>query len=165
MTSKEKEIINSNLNAFLHNFGTIRIDKEDAGKGFYVYYPSTEDSYIQFCPDINYLDGWLYGAVQAKQRGEFKNIVFDERTAQKITNDILTYLRDEFPEPMSYHFTYDMAEQIILNILKELTFIDTKLTTTIQILEMITGEHEKKDIEEVEKILSKYWFEEGVTEE
>lgn len=63
MTKKQKEIIADNLRAFEHNFGYIRIEKENYGKGFYVF-TSEKDSYVQYCYDIHYLNGWLYGAVQ-----------------------------------------------------------------------------------------------------
>ena len=74
MTAKQKEIIKDNLRAFTNNFGQVRIEKEDYGKGFYVFYPadSKDDSWIQYCYDINYLNGWLYGIVQGCVRGEFK---------------------------------------------------------------------------------------------
>lgn len=72
MTAKQKELIKDNLRAFNTNFGEVRIEKEDYGKGFYVYYPADADSYIQFCYDIDYLNGWLYGVVQGCVRGEFK---------------------------------------------------------------------------------------------
>ena len=67
-----EERIADNLRAFRHNFGDVRITPEDYGRGFYVFFPADADSYIQYCPDINYLDGWLYGAVQGFIRGEFK---------------------------------------------------------------------------------------------
>ncbi len=73
MTGRQKEIIKDNLNAFVHNFGDVRIEKEDYGKGFYVHYPPENDSWIQFCYNIDYLNGWLYGVVQGKFRGEFKD--------------------------------------------------------------------------------------------
>lgn len=50
------------------DFGYISIEKADYGKGFYVYTDQqrTESgSYTQYCPSLDYLDGWLYGAVQA----------------------------------------------------------------------------------------------------
>lgn len=72
MTAKQNELIKDNLNAFINNFGEVRITKEDYGKGFYVYYPADSDSYIQYCYDIDYLNGWLYGVVQGCVRGEFK---------------------------------------------------------------------------------------------
>lgn len=72
MMAKQKEIIKDNLRAFTNNFGDVRIEKESYGKGFYVFYPADADSYIQYCYDINYLNGWLYGIVQGAVRGEFK---------------------------------------------------------------------------------------------
>lgn len=72
MTKKQKELINDNLRAFVHNFGDVRIEKEDYGKGFYVFYPAESESWIQFCYDINYLNGWLYGVVQGHLCGVFK---------------------------------------------------------------------------------------------
>lgn len=72
MTKREKEIIKDNLRAFVNNFGTVRIEKV-AGYGFYVYMNGAEEgNYIQFCYNIDYLNGWLYGAVQAVNRREFK---------------------------------------------------------------------------------------------
>lgn len=64
MTTRQKEIIRDNLRAFVHNFGDVRIESADYGGGFYVFYPPSSDSYVQYCPDISYVDGWLYGAVQ-----------------------------------------------------------------------------------------------------
>ena len=63
MTSRQKEIIKDNLHAFIANFGEVRIEKY--GSGFYVFSPSDSESYVQFCYDIHYLNGWLYGCVQA----------------------------------------------------------------------------------------------------
>lgn len=68
MTNRQKEIISDNLRAFVHNFGEPTIVKEDYGKGFYVFRPGDnpkENSWVQYCYDINYLNGWLYGCVQA----------------------------------------------------------------------------------------------------
>lgn len=72
MTKREKEIIKDNLRAFVYNFGDVRIEKNDYDKGFYVFYPADSDSYIQYCYNVSYLDGWLYGCVQGAVRGEFK---------------------------------------------------------------------------------------------
>lgn len=72
MTTRQNEIIADNLQAFTANFGAPRIERADYGSGFYVYYPANSDSYIQYCYDINYLNGWLYGCVQGAIRGEFK---------------------------------------------------------------------------------------------
>lgn len=68
MTKRQKEIIKDNLNAYIANFGYISIEKEDYGKGFYVYTDEerkTSGSWTQYCYSIDYLNGWLYGAVQA----------------------------------------------------------------------------------------------------
>lgn len=72
MTTRQNEIIKDNLRAFTTNFGAPRIERADYGSGFYVYYPANSDSYIQYCYDIDYLNGWLYGVVQGFMRGEFK---------------------------------------------------------------------------------------------
>ena len=37
MTERERNLIKSNLKAFVHTFGTARIEKENCGKGFYVF--------------------------------------------------------------------------------------------------------------------------------
>jgi hypothetical protein len=65
LTAKQQELIKDNLHAYLANFAPIRIEKEDHGKGFYVFQDERE-SYVQFCYNVDYLNGWLYGAVQAK---------------------------------------------------------------------------------------------------
>ena len=69
MTEREKEIIKINMDAFIANFESPFIVKD--GKEFYVYRNKTEydngaGSWVQYCKNIDYLDGWLYGAVQAK---------------------------------------------------------------------------------------------------
>lgn len=69
MTNKQKETIKDNLDAFVHNFGNVRI--EDYGmprSGFYVFCPANSEDYVQYCYNIDYLNGWLYGAVQAVHR-------------------------------------------------------------------------------------------------
>lgn len=71
MTTRERELINDNMQAFIHNFGPVKIEGNYT-TGFYVFYPAEADSYIQYCYDISYLDGWLYGVVQGAVRGEFK---------------------------------------------------------------------------------------------
>ena len=68
MTQKQKEIIADNLRAYENNFGYIKIVKEDYGKGFYVFTSeerAEQGSWTQFCYNIDYLNGWLYGCVQA----------------------------------------------------------------------------------------------------
>ena len=64
MTEKHQELIRDNLNSFIANFGEPRIEKTKYGKGFYVFYPADAESYIQYCYNIDYLNGWLYGVVQ-----------------------------------------------------------------------------------------------------
>lgn len=68
MTEKEKETIKDNLRSYIKNFDYIKIEKADYGKGFYIY--TNEERYVQgnwteYCYNIDYLNGWLYGAVQA----------------------------------------------------------------------------------------------------
>ena len=65
LTEEQKELINDNLHAFEHHFGTVRIETEDYGDGLYLFSPADSQSYIQFCYNIDYLNGYLYGAVQA----------------------------------------------------------------------------------------------------
>lgn len=68
MTNRQKEIIRDNLNAYINNFGYISIEKEINGKGFYVFTDEEKKrcgDYTQYCYNIDYLNGWLYGAVQA----------------------------------------------------------------------------------------------------
>lgn len=68
MTNKQREIIADNMRAFVNNFGPVRIEKEDYGRGFMVYYPPTAETRMYYAPNIDNLDGWLYGAVQAIHR-------------------------------------------------------------------------------------------------
>lgn len=72
---KEREIteIAQNLAAFEYNFGAPRIERADYGNGFYVYL-NGEESYIQFCHNLAYLDGWLYGVVQGVNRAHLARI-------------------------------------------------------------------------------------------
>lgn len=68
MTKRQKEIIKDNLNAYIANFGYISIEPEDYGKGFYIYTSEerkASGSWTQYCYNIDYVNGWLYGAVQA----------------------------------------------------------------------------------------------------
>ena len=75
LSAKQQELIRDNLRAYLSNFVPIRIERADYGRGFYVY-QENDDSYIQYCYNIDYLNGWLYGAVQAKCK---HNRVKDQR--------------------------------------------------------------------------------------
>lgn len=68
MTNKQKEIIKDNLNAYKANFGYISIEKAEYENGFYVFTSEERKaagSWTQYCYNIDYLNGWLYGAVQA----------------------------------------------------------------------------------------------------
>lgn len=67
LTKKEREIIKDNLAAFIVNFGVPRLVRADYCRGLFVYMGDSENS-IHFAYDINYLNGWLYGAVQAVNR-------------------------------------------------------------------------------------------------
>lgn len=69
MTKSERKLIEENARAFAANFGPVRIEKEYEGSGYYVYVGDS-DTYIQYCYNIHYLNGWLYGAVQGKLRLE-----------------------------------------------------------------------------------------------
>ena len=73
LTPKQKETIKDNLRAFINNFGEPRIERADYGNMFYVFYPADSDSWIQFCYNIDYLNGFLYGCVVGFRRGELKN--------------------------------------------------------------------------------------------
>lgn len=68
MNKREQEIIKDNLRAFVHNFGKVRIEKGDYGGGFYVFSPAESESWVQYCYNVDYLNGWLYGCVQAVNR-------------------------------------------------------------------------------------------------
>ena len=70
LTKKEYEIVKNNLNAFIVNFGVPRVVRADYGRGLYVYMGDS-NRWIEFCHNVDYFDGWLYGAVQAANREEF----------------------------------------------------------------------------------------------
>lgn len=68
MTKMQKEIISRNLQAYGNNFRYIKIVKEDYGKGFYVFTSEErfeKNIWTQYCKNIDYLNGWLCGCVQA----------------------------------------------------------------------------------------------------
>lgn len=58
--------LENKIHAFIVNFGDLRIENYTKGGGYYVYYPADkpEGEYIQFCHNLDYLEGWLYGCVQ-----------------------------------------------------------------------------------------------------
>lgn len=66
-TEREAEKIRKNLDAFIFQFGIEPILRKNRDKTYNVYL-STEaeekENYIQHCENIDYLNGWLYGAVQ-----------------------------------------------------------------------------------------------------
>jgi hypothetical protein len=62
-TKNEMEMIKDNLRAFIANFGYPRITRGDDGESFYVF-TDDSDSWRQYCYNIDYLNGWLYGCVQ-----------------------------------------------------------------------------------------------------
>lgn len=69
LSKKKQEIIEDNYRAYICNFETPVITPEDFGGGYYVFRNEEEykhGTWVQYCYDINYLNGWLYGAVQAK---------------------------------------------------------------------------------------------------
>lgn len=70
MTNKQKKTIERNLHAFIVNYGELRIETGDCGCGFYIYYPANNESWIEYAHNIDYLDGWLMGCVQAKNHLE-----------------------------------------------------------------------------------------------
>ena len=70
ITKLEKNIIESNLKAFEANFDEIYLYKFHHG-AFEVYMAKSDiidNTYIQYCDNIDYLNGWLYGAVQGALR-------------------------------------------------------------------------------------------------
>lgn len=67
-TRAQMENIHDNLRAYLTNFGYLKIARADYGRGFYIYTDeqrAESGSYTQYCYSFDYLNGWLYGAVQA----------------------------------------------------------------------------------------------------
>lgn len=67
LSTKQLSAIDKNLRAFTANFGFIKI-KYMTGQGYYVYTKPQDvgtNYYTQLCPNVDYLNGWLYGCVQA----------------------------------------------------------------------------------------------------
>lgn len=64
----EADQLEKNLNAFIFNFSEPIFHKYKHGAvEVYMTEQQTETgSYIQYCDNLDYLNGWLYGAVQAK---------------------------------------------------------------------------------------------------
>ena len=71
----QKRKIADNLRAFEYNFGPVRIERIPYTGYFNVYYPADKKNseYIQQCPNIDYLNGWLYGCVQGVLRKELRD--------------------------------------------------------------------------------------------
>lgn len=68
MTKRQEEIIKDNLRAYKANFDFIKIEDADYGGGFYVFTSeerAKNGDWAQYCYNIDYLNGWLYGCVQA----------------------------------------------------------------------------------------------------
>jgi hypothetical protein len=68
-TKREREVLADNFRAYIANFEMPVIERSDHGGGYYVFRNAEEhkqgSTWIQFCYNIDYLNGWLYGAVQA----------------------------------------------------------------------------------------------------
>lgn len=65
MTYREAEYIQNNLKSFIHNFGEVSIEKADPRTGgYFVHYPVNDPVWNIYCENLDYLNGWLYGAVQ-----------------------------------------------------------------------------------------------------
>lgn len=69
LTKRQREAIADNYRAYVYNFEEPVIVSEDYGKGFYVFRNRDDHaqgrSWVQYCHNLDYLNGWLYGAVQA----------------------------------------------------------------------------------------------------
>ena len=68
LTKKQMEVIEDNLRAYKSNFDYIVIEYDSVSKGYYVYTSEErykDNSWTQYCYNIDYLNGWLYGCVQA----------------------------------------------------------------------------------------------------
>ena len=68
MTKKQELLIKDNLTAYKANFDYIKIEDADYGDGFYVFTSEEryeQKSWTQYCYNVDYLNGWLYGCVQA----------------------------------------------------------------------------------------------------
>jgi len=63
----EVEQLEKNLNAFISNFGEPIFHKYENGaiEIYMTEEAATNGEYLQYCDNIDYLNGWLYGAVQA----------------------------------------------------------------------------------------------------
>lgn len=69
LTKRQQETIKDNLRSYLANFGYIKIETD--GYRFYIYTDKQRAEtgcHTHFCENIDYLNGWLYGAVQAANK-------------------------------------------------------------------------------------------------
>lgn len=67
ISKSNQDKIEKNLNAFNENFGDIlTIEKDIYDKRFKIYVVG--GMMIHSHEDINYINGWLYGCVQARNR-------------------------------------------------------------------------------------------------
>lgn len=59
-----------NYNAFKANFGEIIIKKSPYDKNYYIFRPDRpgDNDYIHYASTRDYIEGWLYGAVQANNK-------------------------------------------------------------------------------------------------
>ena len=73
LTKKEYEQL-THLRTFERWFGLPRIERDVVYEGAYiVYYPGDDgEESMVWCRNIDYLDGWLYGVVEAITRSEFR---------------------------------------------------------------------------------------------
>ena len=113
-TKREREIINDNLQAFTANFGVPRIERGDI-EGFYVF-TDDSDSWRQYCYNIDYLNGWLYGCVQTangnprvdyEKREMMGNAGFRERYAVSVGERKVKTIRGH----KCYVFTYSSDDE------------------------------------------------------
>lgn len=117
-TKSEMELIRDNLDAYVHNFGRLRIERGDDGKSFYVFTSNT-DTWRQYCYNIDYLNGWLFGCVQAacgdpKRDPEFKTMQnaylsagYREKHAMDNGNREIKTIRGH----KCYVFTYPLGDE------------------------------------------------------
>lgn len=97
LKAKQIELIKKNAEAFEYWFPELTIVASLQDKGFYVYLAGREE-YVQYCYNIDYLNGWLYGAVQ-RECGQV-NVTPERRleldSRKKMThNEYWNYCRDE----------------------------------------------------------------------
>lgn len=67
VTQREADKIRKNLEAFVFQFGIDPILRKNRDKMFDIFLSveaEEKNEYIQRCENIDYLNGWLYGAVQ-----------------------------------------------------------------------------------------------------